>query len=62
MNEDVRFVFTSEHALKRSIWKKYPTADPAILEATFEDMKKYVGWRQNKEGDWISPEGKVNVK
>lgn len=56
------FVFTSEHALRRSIHRKYPDADPDILDATFDSIKGYVGWRKDKNNDWISPSGLVNDK
>ncbi len=59
---DLPFKFTSEHALRRSIHKKYPGAHPDILDATFESMKVYVGWKRNGDGDWISPSGLVNDK
>lgn len=59
---DLPFIFTSEHALRRSIHKKYPKATPDQLDATFDSMKYMVGWRRDKNGDWISPSGLVNDK
>lgn len=60
--DEYPYVFTSEHALRRSIHRRHPDASPDILDATFETMKKMVGWRRNKDGDWISPTGAVNDK
>lgn len=58
---DLPFVFTSEHALRRSIHKKYPNASPEILDETFEQMKKYIGWRKTTDEQgftvWITPDG-----
>lgn len=55
----VDLIFTSEHALKRSIKAKYPTLSAEIQEATFQDHKKYIGestekilarqWKQYKK-------------
>lgn len=56
------YIFTSEHALRRSIHRRHPTLTPDQLDATFETMRKLVGWKRNKEGDWISPTGAVNDK
>ncbi len=58
--DDYPFVFTSEHALRRSIHRRYPDVHPDILDATFESMKKYVGWRKTVTDGiitWTSPSG-----
>lgn len=60
--KDLPFKFTSEHALRRSIHAKYPKAHPDILDATFENMKHMIGWKRNKNGDWVSPSGLINDK
>jgi len=45
--ESVPLVFTSELALKRSIRLKYPGLTKDQWKATFDDQKKYIGWKES---------------
>lgn len=61
-NIEKTYVFTSEHALRRSIHKRHPELQPKILDAMFNDMKKFIGWRRDSNGDWHNPDGRINAK
>lgn len=61
MSEET-YVFTSNEALRRSIRKRHPNLSPEEFDATYNILKKCVGWRKTKDGDWISPSGAVNDK
>ena len=61
MTNSEGLVFTSEHALRRSIRKVYSELTGDQQEETFEQMKCCIGARRNENGDWII-NGRVNDK
>ena len=52
-NADIPLVFTSEHALMRSIRKKYPKLTEEQQEATFKQQKEWVGMSKQDMEDYI---------
>lgn len=58
-NPDVKLVFTSELALKRSIRKKYPLRGytqerkQEIWDATFDDNKRWLGMTPKDMEDYL---------
>ncbi len=61
MTESEKLIFTSEHALRRSIRKVYPKLTGDQQEETFEQMKSCIGARRLSNGDWLI-NGKINDK
>jgi len=63
VERELPLVFTSAHALKRSIFKKYPRGSPDQLEETFEQMKGHIGWKKKKDENgftvWVTPTGET---
>ena len=52
-NVDIPLVFTSEHALRRSIRKKYSDLSEEQQEATFEQQKEWIGMSPKQMEDYI---------
>jgi len=49
-------VYTSEPALKRSIRKKYPNLTQKEWKATFNDLKKYIGIKDQRDVEFVLDE------
>lgn len=47
--------FTSEHALKRSVDKIYGHLPEKVRVATCDHYSKFIGWKKDKNENWVAP-------